>query len=56
MQQFGVGNPVCGITEYLNTISDMLDIANIKNVGRYFKTPTPQTLQAIAASQKNRTP
>ena len=39
MQQFGVTNPVCGIPEYLNTISDMLDIANIKNVGRYFKTP-----------------
>ena len=52
MQQFGVTNPVCGITEYLNTISDMLDIANIKNVGRYFKTPSPQTLQAIASQPK----
>ena len=52
MQQFGVTNPVCGITEYLNTISDMLDIANIKNVGRYFKTPTPQVMQAIAAQPK----
>jgi hypothetical protein len=52
MQQFGVGNPVCGIQEYLNTISDMLDIANIKNVGRYFKTPDPQTLQQIASAPK----
>jgi hypothetical protein len=52
MQQFGVTNPVCGIMEYLNTISDMLDIANIKNVGRYFKTPSPQTLQAIASTPK----
>jgi hypothetical protein len=52
MQQFGVGNPVCGIPEYLNTISDMLDIANIKNVGRYFKTPDPQTLANIAAAPK----
>jgi hypothetical protein len=52
MQQFGVSNPVCGITEYLNTISDMLDIANIKNVGRYFKTPTPQAMQAIASAPK----
>jgi hypothetical protein len=52
MQQFGVSNPVCGITEYLNTISDMLDIANIKNVGRYFKTPDPQTLQQIASAPK----
>ena len=52
MQQFGVTNPVCGIQEYLNTITDMLEIANIKNVGRYFKTPDPQTLQAIASTPK----
>ena len=56
MQQFGVTNPVCGITEYLNTISDMLDIANIKNVGRYFKTPSPQTLQQIASTPKEPDP
>jgi hypothetical protein len=36
----------------LNTLTDMLAIANIKNVGRYFKTPDPQTLQAMAASPK----
>ena len=52
MQQFGVTNPVCGIQEYLNTISDMLDIANIKNVGRYFKTPSPQVMQQIASTPK----
>ena len=56
MQQFGVTNPVCGIMEYLNTISDMLDLANIKNVGRYFKTPTPQVLQAIASTPKEPDP
>jgi hypothetical protein len=56
MQQFGVTNPVCGIMEYLNTISDMLDIANIKNVGRYFKTPDPNTLQQIASTPKEPDP
>ena len=50
--QFGPGNPVVGIPEMLNTISDMMAIANIKNVGRYFKTPTPQQLQAIQAQPK----
>ena len=30
----------------------MMAIANIKNVGRYFKTPTPQQLQAISAQPK----
>jgi hypothetical protein len=51
-----VTNPVCGITEYLNTISDMLDIANIKNVGRYFKTPSPQVMQQIAQTPKEPDP
>ena len=50
--QFGPQNPVVGIPEMLNTITDMLSIANIKNVGRYFKTPDPQTLQAMATAPK----
>jgi hypothetical protein len=52
MQQFGVTNPVVSIQEYLNTITDQLALANIKNVGRYFKTPDPATLQAIASTPK----
>jgi hypothetical protein len=52
MLQFGVTNPVVGIQQYLNTITDMLDLANIKNVGRYFMTPSPQAMQAIAAQPK----
>jgi len=50
--QFGPQNPVVGIPEMLNTITDMLAIANIKNVSRYFKTPDPQTLQQIAQAPK----
>jgi uncharacterized surface anchored protein len=51
-QQFGPNNPVVGIPEMLATITDMLAIANIKNVSRYFKTPTPQQLQAIQTAPK----
>jgi hypothetical protein len=51
-QQFGAQNPVVGIPEMLNTITDMLNIANIKNVGRYFKSPSPQELQAIQSAPK----
>lgn len=51
-QQFGPQNPVVGIPEMLNTITDMLSIANIKNVSRYFKTPDPQTLQAMTTAPK----
>jgi hypothetical protein len=52
MQQFGPGNPVVGIPQYLNTINDTLALSNIKNVGRYFMTPAPQALQQIAAAPK----
>ena len=51
-QQFGAQNPVVGIPEMINTITDMLEPANIKNVGRYFKTPTPEQMQAIMTQPK----
>jgi hypothetical protein len=51
-QQFGPQNPVVGIPEMLNTITDMLNIANIKNVSRYFKTPDPQVLQQMQTAPK----
>jgi hypothetical protein len=53
---YGLNNPVCGIPEMLNTITDILAIANVKNVGRYFKTPTPQQLQAIMSAPKTPDP
>jgi hypothetical protein len=51
-QQFGPTNPVVGIPEMLNTITDMLEIANIKNVSRYFKMPPPQVLQQMQSAPK----
>jgi len=51
-QQFGPSNPVVGIPEMLNTITDMLAIANIKNVSRYFKTPDPQVIQQMQQAPK----
>jgi len=51
-QQFGPQNPVVGIPEMLNTISDMLELANIKNPGRYFKTPPPQVIQQMQTAPK----
>jgi hypothetical protein len=52
IMQYGIANPVCGIPEMFNTLSDMLELANIKNVNRYFKTPDPATLQQIMAAPK----
>ena len=55
-QQFGAGNPVVGIPEMLNTQTDMLALANIKNFGRYFKTPGPAQMQAILSQPKTPDP
>jgi hypothetical protein len=52
MQQFGVMNPVVTVVEYVNTLTDLLNLANIKNVSRYFKTPDPNLLQQMAAQPK----
>ena len=51
-QQFGPSNPVVGIPEMRNTLTDMLSIANIKNVSRYFKEVSPEQLQAIMSAPK----
>ena len=52
MDKFGTTNPVVGIPQYLNTVTDMLALSNIKNVGRYFMTPSPQVMQQIASTPK----
>jgi hypothetical protein len=50
--QMGINNPICGIPELLNTETDLLAIANVKNVGRYFKTPDPMQLQQLLSAPK----
>ena len=56
VQTYGLNNPVCGIPEMLNTVTDMLALANVKNVGRYFKTPNPQQMQMILSQPKTPDP
>jgi hypothetical protein len=50
--QMGLSNPICGIPEMMNVQTDMLEIANIRNVGRYFKMPTPQEMQQLLTAPK----
>lgn len=52
MTQFGVENPLCGIEEFRNTLTDILAIANIKNVGRYFREISKETIEKIAQTPK----
>jgi hypothetical protein len=46
----GPNNPFVSPVEMWNTMSDMLELANIKDIERYFKMPTPEVLQAIASA------
>ena len=50
--QMGLNNPVCGLPELMNVQTDMLAIANIKNVQRYFKMPNPQQMQQLLTAPK----
>ncbi len=50
--QMGLSNPICGLPEMMNTQTDMLSIANIKNVNRYFKMPDPQAMQQLLSAPK----
>jgi len=52
MQQFGVENPLCRVQEFRNTLTDILAIANVKNVGRYYKEITPEIIAKIASTPK----
>jgi hypothetical protein len=50
--QMGLSNPICGLPEMMNTQTDMLSIANIKNVQRYFKMPDPAAMQQMLSAPK----
>lgn len=54
--QFGISNPAVGPEQYMNTITDMMAISNIKNVNRYFKPITPEVMAAIEATPKEPDP
>lgn len=47
IEKFGLNNPVVSIIEFRNTVIDMLALANIKNVSRYFKEVSSETLEMI---------
>jgi hypothetical protein len=52
MQAYGVENPLCGVTEFRNTLTDILAIANVKNVGRYYREIDEATVKKIAETPK----
>lgn len=56
MAQFGIANQVVTPQHYMNTVEDMLAIANIKNIDRYFGKITPELMQQIQSAPKEPSP
>lgn len=56
MEKYGLDNPVATPVELRNTLSDVLELANIKNVSRYFKEVTPDVMRNIATAPKEPDP
>lgn len=52
MTQYGIENPLCGVQEFRNTLVDILAIANVKNVGRYYREIDEETVKRIASTPK----
>jgi hypothetical protein len=47
IEKFGLKNPVCGPQEIMNTVTDMMAIANVKNTSRYFRAIDDATMKQI---------
>lgn len=52
MEKFGVGNTVVTPQHLFNTMEDMMNIANIKDMTRYFNPMTPEQIKAIQEAPK----
>lgn len=52
----GMDNPICGPAEVRNTYAKMCEIAGIRDVSRYFKQVTPETMAAWQQAQAAKAP
>jgi hypothetical protein len=56
MDKFGITNILVTPIEYRNTMSDVCGIANIKNVDRYFKPITQESMALAAKAEAEKPP
>jgi len=56
IQTMGPNNPVCSIPEYWNTLDQLCSLAGFKDTTRYFKQPTPETMQMMAQQAQQKPP
>jgi len=53
LQQMGVNNPVVSMEQYTNTLRQYVELAGLKDAGRYFKDPTQAQMQPPSPPQPN---
>ena len=53
LQQMGVNNPVVSMEQYTNTLRQYVELAGLKDAGRYFKDPTQAQMQPPPPPQPN---
>lgn len=56
LDKFGIGNTVVTPNQLLNTVSDMMSIANIKDMARYFTPMQDEQIKMIQTAPKEPTP
>ena len=56
IQTMGPMNPICSIPEYWNTLDQLCSLAGFKDTTRYFKQPTPETMQMMAQQAQQKPP
>ena len=56
MQLLGPANPICDVSQYSNSLSKLLELANIKDASRYFKRVDGQTAQAMQQTMAQQKP
>lgn len=49
--QYGPDNPLCGVKEFQNTLTKLVETAGLRNGEMYFRTVTPDELKAFMEKQ-----
>lgn len=56
ISKYGLNNGIVGVEEFRNVTVDMAEIANIRNITRYFREPTAEMIKAMETAPTEPTP
>lgn len=56
LQQMGVNNPIVSVEQYTNTLRQYVELAGMKDAGRYFKDPSQAQMEMAQQAQQQQQP